>query len=54
MDKPIHCRKATGRRAKLGNPSTRRDLPSLLPRPAPSADSPDGGRRHEPRVSDVK
>ena len=53
MDKPIHCRKATGRRAKLGNPSTRRDLPPLLPRSAPSADSPDGSRRHEPRVPDV-
>ena len=23
MDKPIHCRKATGRRAKLGNPFPR-------------------------------
>ena len=42
QDRPLHCR-----------PSTRRDLSPLLPRPAPSADSPDGGRRYEPRVSDV-
>ena len=35
-------------------PSTRRDLPPLLPRPAPPAHRPDGSRRHEPRVSDVK
>ena len=28
--------------------------PPVEPRPAPSADSPDGSRRHEPRVSDVK
>ena len=53
MDKPIHCRKATGRRAKLGNPSTRRDLPPLLPRSSSPAHRPDGTRRHEPRVSDV-
>ena len=53
MDKPIHCRKATGRRAKLGNPSTRRDLSPLLPRPASPTHRPDVSRRHEPRVSDV-
>ena len=52
-NRPLHCRKATGRRAKLGNPSTRRDLPPLLPRPAPPAHRPDGTRRHEPRVPDV-
>ena len=40
--KPLHCR-----------PSASRDLSPLLPRPAPSADSPDGSRRHEPRVPDV-
>ena len=32
----------------------RRDLPPLLPRPAPPAHRPDGIRRHEPGVSDVK
>ena len=53
MDKPIHCRKATGRRAKLGNPSTRRDLPPLLSCPASPTHRPDGTRRHEPRVPDV-
>ena len=47
MDKPIHCRKATGRRAKLGNPSTRRDLSPLLPRPASPTHRPDGSRRNE-------
>ena len=53
MDKPIHCRKATGRRAKLGNPSTRRNLSPLLSCPASPTHRPDGIRRHEPRVPDV-
>ena len=34
-------------------PSTRRDLPPLLPRPAPPTHRPDGTRRHELRVPDV-